>query len=85
MAEKLVEYGFRQGRPKGLSTSRYDQYLDGQIWEITLDDFPGVTSLQNIRTALVNRSKLKGMKVRTSSLRDALIVQAYTPDEEASV
>lgn len=74
MAEQLSEFDF----PSKKNGSRYDPYLDGSIWRVTLEDFPGVANLHNVRATMLTRATKKGKKLRTSMPDESsLVVQAY--------
>ena len=57
-------------------TSKYIKFLDGQIWHITEEDFPG-TMLSSTRASLIQLAKRHGLRVRTSLSEKGLYVQAY--------
>lgn len=76
MAELVEGFEFRR---KGKST--YDPYLDGQVWRVTLEDFPGVASLRNLRAAFHDMGSRRGFKVRTSIDGDSVVLQAYQPED----
>jgi len=82
MATQLKDYEFsKRGRKSG---SKYDKFLDGQIWKLRKGaDFLG--DADGVRTTLYRLAKQKEIKVRISVSRDpdnrpTIIVQAYEED-----
>jgi hypothetical protein len=80
MAEVLHKFEFRQNQRR---QSRYDRFLDGQIWKILLSDLDSKTS-GGAAAAIRNRAKQRGIGVHISEKDPAfLIVQSYNlPDRE---
>lgn len=82
MAIVLAEFPRLAFAPKG--TSKYDKWLDGQVWQLTRDvDFSVTTN--NIRNMLIATAKKRGMRARTHVNRshpDVLIVQAIKKVEQ---
>ena len=72
MAEILEDHEFgKVGRKGGYP---YDTWFDGQIWKLYqgVDFNCGITSM---RVNLYNAAKRKGIKIRTSTRVDAVIIQ----------
>ena len=86
MARVLKDFDFRERRP---TASYLDQWLDGQVWELSLADANkeakkadlfGYTSLFSFIAALRHRATKLGLKLRTRSAgydNDKVIVQSY--------
>lgn len=76
MAETLPEFDFRWR--KG-SNYPWDEWLNGQIWQLTTgQDFTiaPVSLISSARYEAVDR----GMKVRTRRLGEVVVLQAYKPE-----
>lgn len=78
MPEVVEQFEFGRS-PNG--TSKWDKYLDGQIYRFTRED--GL-SFGYIRTAMSNRAKRHGLKVHAAHDGATLVVQAYTPNGDAA-
>lgn len=77
MAKTLKSFDFkRMGNGRGGS---YDQYLDGQIWELTLEDAPGTNNIQTMRTSMQGAARRKGLSTRTQIIRN------YESDENGDL
>jgi hypothetical protein len=75
MAEKLDNYLFARGGATN-GGSRYDDWLDGQIYRLTVP--VDITNTGSAISMLRKRARLKGLKVRTRvESPAALVVQAY--------
>tara|TARA_R100000808_G_C2073723_1_gene100201 strand:- start:26 stop:265 length:240 start_codon:yes stop_codon:yes gene_type:complete len=75
MAKQLEEHNFTKAGSK--LKYDWDQWLDGNIWELKRpDDFQG--SSQNFRAAAQSHSRRRGFKVRTNVVDDdTVVIQAY--------
>src|SRR5688572_21749932 len=80
MAEKLDAF------PQTAERTVYplDEWLDGSPWKLVKgEDFEH--SMQSMRSLLSGGAKARGMKLRTRSRteedKEALVVQAYPPEE----
>jgi hypothetical protein len=59
----------------------WDKWLDGDVWEFTMKDFPGIANLDNVRATFYPAAKRRGrqdriVKLRTSIQGDKLYIQA---------
>jgi len=72
MAEVLDNYEFRKAGRNGVYP--YEEWFDGQVWKL----YQGVDfdcSITSMRVNLYNAAKRKGIKIRTSTRIDAVIIQ----------
>jgi hypothetical protein len=77
MAKKLGS--FKRSENPGSSKYPWDEWLDGSVWELTSgEDF--AVSLFSFRTAAYGAAAARGLRVRTSVQRNALVIQAYRKD-----
>ncbi len=73
MAKTLKEFAFQK---RQVGKSLYDRYLDGKIWQITEEDFPG-RSLKSVASGIITVTKRRGQRVKCSLRGGGLVVQAY--------
>jgi len=76
MAEVLSEFpkGYRARRGQ----SRWDKYLDGQVWRLTPDDYKGCV-LNTVQANMGYQAKKRGMSLRTcTEAGGGLIVQVVS-------
>lgn len=79
MARKLKNFSFTKNESERVNRKiRYpwDQWLDGDVWELT----PGkdfTISVASFRSGAFYNAKIRGMKIRTARKDDKLIIQAY--------
>jgi hypothetical protein len=73
--------------PRGSRTtsSQYDPFFDGKVWEITLSDFPQAKSLESIRGGMKTTAERRRMKLQTRIVDDKLYVQAFPEKQSVSV
>lgn len=92
MAKVLPDFDF--GRLKHGRGGAYDEFLDGQTWELTLEDAPSTTNIRVMQTAIAGAARRKGLKVQTQVVMEydedndpvedgaVLIVRAYKLDPD---
>jgi len=75
MAEKLEEYEFKNQRSTGKGKYPWDQWLDGDVWQLTHgEDF--TTEVANFRSWAYHNARKRGGTLRTNNpSTDVLIIQ----------
>jgi hypothetical protein len=79
MAKTISELPRKHGGTGRKEAYPYDQWLDGQIWQLEAgSDYQAKSNsmMTNIRQAAVKR----GLKVRTRFVDGGIVVQAFTPE-----
>lgn len=82
MAKVIENFEFYRNSPKG--HYKWDEWLDGQIWELTegLDYF---VSIGSFRVSILKAAKKRGIKARTSATPCGIVIQALkNPGPEGS-
>lgn len=73
--------------PGSMPTSQYEKFMNGQVWEITMEDFPAARNIGALRGSIKSTAERKGFRVRSRIVGDKLYFQVFRPgqDPEANV
>ena len=63
MAEVLAKWPGRETR------SKYERYLDGQVWKVNLSDHPSNHSAASIQAAIRHVANRRGVKIQTAGIK----------------
>lgn len=73
----------RHGNAGKRRTSKYERYLDGQIWKISPEDMNG-TALHTVRFGLMKLAQTRRLRVKTVTTADGCLVVQATPKGEST-
>lgn len=75
MATKLKKFEFSKGRPRGAGGSRFDKYLNGEIWRLERGvDYKSDASTGNYLYVLAKR---RGKKANVRFVDGGIVIQAF--------
>lgn len=84
MAQVVDELPKRKGGGVGRAEKYpYDEWLDGKVWQLDEGSDFDVTK-QSFMTSIRGAAKKRGYKLRSRILENAVVVQAFTPDENGA-
>lgn len=82
MPRQLEEFPENHGPGRKGGNSQFDPFLDGNVWELEMDDFPGYKNIETLRGGILGLAYKRKIKVRTATTtNNTLIIQRLTEDE----
>lgn len=82
MPRQLDEFPENAGPGRKGGNSQFDEFLDGNVWELSMEDFPGYKNIETLRGGVLGLAWKRKIKVRTATTTDnTLIIQLITDED----